>query len=82
MRATQLGPTDGGLDSLRCPSCRRLLELTQPVPECPVRLLGTCPGCESWCVIDVTPDGTEAIMVLLPTGDALRDAIAAAQSGR
>jgi hypothetical protein len=53
-----------------CPGCGAPLELHQPDPECPERLLGTCPRCGGWFLLDgvsgwslslpntVSPDGT------------------------
>lgn len=37
----------------RCPGCGTDLDLHQPDPHLPDRLLGTCPECKSWFVIDL-----------------------------
>ncbi len=34
-----------------CPSCSEALSLCQPDPECPDRLVGTCPGCGAWYLV-------------------------------
>jgi hypothetical protein len=52
-----------------CPSCPRCgcpLDLHQPQPSLPERLLGTCDSCDSWALIEVGPDGAKTITVVLP----------------
>ena len=39
-----------------CPGCRESLDLHQPDPSRPERLLGTCPSCGSWFIIDAATD--------------------------
>lgn len=50
-----------------CPHCGEVLVLHQPCVESPERLLGTCPGCMGWFLLDGLRGG--AVTVLLP-GDA------------
>jgi hypothetical protein len=42
------------------------LDLHQPDPECPDRLLGICAGYQLWYILDLEPDEDEAVMVLVP----------------
>jgi hypothetical protein len=49
-----------------CFSCDIGLELQQPDPGAPHRLLGICPGCQHWFILDLLPDADEAVMVLVP----------------
>ena len=50
-----------------CPHCGEVLILHQPCVESPERLLGTCPACMGWFLLDGLRGG--AVTVLLP-GDA------------
>jgi uncharacterized protein YbaR (Trm112 family) len=52
-----------------CPECRSPLEFHQPDEGLPDRLLGTCPGCHRWYVLDVEA----RLMALLPDEDDLRN---------
>lgn len=49
-----------------CMSCVCSLELHQPDPRFPDRLLGVCPDCQRWHILDLIPDEDEAVMVSLP----------------
>ena len=53
-----------------CPDCHDHLVVHQPDEQRPERLLGTCPSCSAWYLIDATA----SVMVRLPDEDALRDA--------
>jgi hypothetical protein len=44
-------------DELACPSCQSFLEIHQPDPALPERLLGTCTHCQAWTLVDVGDDG-------------------------
>jgi hypothetical protein len=57
----------GGVECRRCGSA---LDLHQPDERLADRLLGTCPDCLAWYLID---DAT-GLMALLPDEAALRDA--------
>jgi hypothetical protein len=81
MRATRFAATPEGITSVRCLNCDSPLELHQPDPERPERLLASCGQCDGWHVIALTADGTEAVMVLLPDCDTLRHAVVSAEAG-
>lgn len=42
----------GVISRARCPHCGDNLSLCQPDGAKPDRLLGSCPGCEAWYVVD------------------------------
>jgi hypothetical protein len=48
-----------------CPECGEPLELHQPDPHLPNRLLATCSGCLAWTLIDINDRG-EMIITRLP----------------
>ncbi len=52
----------------RCSSCHVLITVDQPDVELRERLLGVCPECRAWFLIDVT----SGIMIRLPHQDTLR----------
>ncbi len=54
---------------LRCPSCHDGLGLHQPDVESPDYLLGTCPVCRGWFVVDIS----SGVMARLPDRAALRE---------
>ena len=56
--------------AVACPGCREALDLYQPDPDSPDRLLGTCDGCKAWYVLD----RERGVMALLPVELALRGA--------
>jgi hypothetical protein len=60
---------------LRCKHCGEDLVLHQPDGQFPGRLLGVCPACRGWSVMDLMPDKDEAIMVLLPGNGYFRSAL-------
>jgi hypothetical protein len=53
-----------------CACCQCILERHQPDTERPDRLLGTCPDCGAWFLID----DDARVMLALPDVRALRDA--------
>ena len=57
-----------------CPACCDDLEIHQPDEQQPERLLGTCPSCSAWFLIDFAA----SLMVRLPDKGGLRDASTAA----
>ena len=57
-----------------CLSCNNVLELSQPDSQLPDRMVGVCEACGRWYVIDFLSATGEAVMLLLPDGDALRSA--------
>jgi hypothetical protein len=64
--------------SVRCVSCTDPLVLHQPDEACPDRLLGTCPECGVWFLIDRAQD----FMLQLPTKHTLRNRIRRASQRR
>lgn len=51
-----------------CTGCQEYMVIHQPDDERPDRLLGTCPSCSAWYLINPAAD----VMVRLPDEDALR----------
>lgn len=47
----------------RCPECATPLAIHQPDPGLPDRLLGTCPSCRTWSLLD----GDGGLVAILPT---------------
>jgi len=70
----------GDIDEGCCLACDKYLDLHQPDVGSPDRLVGICEQCGRWYLIDVTPETDEAVMVLLPEGDSVQDALAASES--
>jgi hypothetical protein len=66
-----------GLSEVACPGCHDHLIIHQPDEQLPRRLLGTCPSCFAWYLIDAAA----AVMVRLPDEDALRDPWTAVPTG-
>ncbi len=60
---------------LSCPACDLLMDLHQPDPRDPDLLLGTCPKCGAWHLIETAPDQVGVAIVTLPGGDEVRAAI-------
>lgn len=52
-------------DEVLCACCQGVLDRHQPDDERPERLLGTCPRCSSWFLIDAAA----RVMYLLPDLD-------------
>ena len=50
------------VDEMLCARCQEVLDRHQPDEEQPDRLLGTCPHCSSWFLIDAA----SCVMYLLP----------------
>ena len=57
------------VSDIRCTECQSSLELHQPDPERPDRLLGTCADCDTWYLMDVA----RGVMVLLPVTELLQE---------
>ena len=58
---------------VRCPGCKVALDLHQPDEGNPERLLGVCPRCSGWFLMDQGPDEKSWMMVPLPTAAVFRD---------
>ena len=56
----------------RCLSCDAALDLQQPDVSFPDRLLGVCPGCRDWHVLDMELTEEPGVMVRLPDPASLR----------
>jgi uncharacterized protein YbaR (Trm112 family) len=65
------------LPAILCPDCQDLLTIHQPDIESPDRLLGVCPECRAWFLVE----DTHGIMVRLPDQDALREGYRLSSSG-
>jgi hypothetical protein len=57
---------DGELPRIRCRRCTTLLQIHQPDLETPERLLGTCPACHQWCLIESRAGQGSATIAVLP----------------
>ena len=57
------------LDDLECSRCESALHIHQPDEQLVDRLIGTCPDCHAWYLIDAE----KGIMALLPDETDLRD---------
>jgi hypothetical protein len=51
-------------DDLACPVCQTSLEIHQPDLDMPERLLGSCPSCRNWTIVDIRCDGQMALTAL------------------
>jgi hypothetical protein len=47
-------------------SCDGSLDLLKPDAGIPDRLLGICPNCQRWHILELIPDEDEAVIVSLP----------------
>jgi hypothetical protein len=55
-----------GLADVKCTVCKGLMDTHQPDPNQPERILGTCPGCGTWYLIDSYDDGKKLLILQLP----------------
>ena len=60
------------LDDGGCLTCGGSLDLHQPDTGSPDRIVGICPKCECWYLLDTIPGTNEAVMVRLPGAETLR----------
>lgn len=70
--ATVVDVGSDGLVSPRCQKCRCELDVHQPEEDRPDQLLGTCPACHAWHLVEVAPDGAEAVVLAIPGLDEVR----------
>lgn len=49
-----------------CPGCRADLNVHQPEPDRPDRLLGTCPSCGLWALVVLDVEHEQAVLYPLP----------------
>ena len=77
VHVTLLPAQTGGLDQILCPVCHEPLNLHQPEPEIPHRILAscTCEECGLWYSLIVSPDRTEVFMVRLPVLAEIREVL-------
>lgn len=66
LRYTTVAASLDGLLAAVCLNCRGPLDVHQPDADLPDRMLGTCHSCKTWHMIDFDPDGTSAVVVMLP----------------
>jgi hypothetical protein len=50
----------------RCLECRGELELHQPDPSVPERMLATCSACKTWYLLDAPSADSPVVMIVLP----------------
>jgi len=67
-------PPDG-LTPTACLHCGASLEIHQPDASMPERMLATCESCKAWHLIECGPEIDPTVVVLLPGGAALREAL-------
>lgn len=65
----RLGAAPQDLAVFRCLTCQVLLTIHQPDVNLPDRLLGTCPECRCWFLVDAG----SGILVRLPDQDAFKE---------
>jgi hypothetical protein len=58
--------TDHDPRVVACSECGSTVELQQPDPQDPHRLLGSCHDCRTWYVIDLAPERREAVIARIP----------------
>ncbi len=49
--------SSGNSNGLDCPDCKSRMDLHQPDMQNPRRILGICPECQGWNLIDMAEDG-------------------------
>ncbi len=62
------------LAELRCFDCDVILKWHQPDLGAPDRILGACSACGRWHLLDVSIEADDALFLLIPDGDHLRNA--------
>lgn len=66
-----VGPV--GLSALPCQNCHEPLDIHQPDPDLPERMLATCPACRDWYLVDYLVNETDVIVLSLPDIAVFRD---------
>jgi hypothetical protein len=64
-RVMRRQPPDGLLE-LNCHDCNTTLDLIQPDPTAPDRMLGVCPGCHGWYLVELDPEQKTVVVLRLP----------------
>jgi hypothetical protein len=54
------------LPELSCPDCRIALELLQPDPLTPDRMLGICCDCHAWFLVELGATSSDRVLLRLP----------------
>ncbi len=67
-----VGDRNGVPGGWHCQGCKEELELHQPDSANPDRLLGTCPGCGRWYLIDGLANDARSVLAHLPDQVAMR----------
>lgn len=75
LRFTTVSVPPDGLSAVPCLRCEKLLDIHQPNPEQPERILATCEACKRWYLVDCNPEGTEAVVVTLPPPETFREVL-------
>src|SRR4051794_16281429 len=58
--------TPDGPVKIPCPVCGEPLDIHQPDAGLPDRMLCTCENCKGWALVECSPGGASALVVLLP----------------
>jgi hypothetical protein len=67
--------TPENYDEGRCLACDGSLDLHQPDVQFPDRILGVCERCGNWYLINLLSGTDEALMVAIPDGQTLLNAL-------
>lgn len=54
------------LSALKCRDCKGVIDIHQPNPAQPERILGTCSKCGSWYLIEPQTEGDRTMVLQLP----------------
>src|SRR4051794_23218097 len=72
---TALEVSPNGFVSALCRKCQTKLDIHQPRENDPDELLGTCGHCGCWHLIQVSPDGSEALLFNIPGVEFVRETL-------
>jgi hypothetical protein len=71
---TPLPVSDEGFEPPECRECDVDLNVHQPDEDRPEHLLGTCPCCGAWYLIELNSERTEAFLIDMPNVSAIHSA--------
>jgi hypothetical protein len=80
-QVTPLTRADGELGSTLCRACQARLNIHQPDENRPEHLLGTCPSCGKWYLIEFGTGGNDAFLIDLIEFGRIRASLVPAGSG-
>ncbi len=66
LTVTRFSTSHDDFSRVTCLSCDIGLDLHQPDPGSPDRLLGICAGCQHWFILEVLTDQDGVVMVMVP----------------